>query len=515
MKKASPLIQMTLALVVLGGTLVMLADLFLGVLPDRTADTMRVRKQIGESLAVQVAALLERDDRALLERTFSHVLERNEDVRSLAIRRGDGKVLLRAGDHEHAWRETAGEHSSLEQLTVPLNAAGARWGSFEMSFRSQPAGVLPRWATEPLVLVLLFFSTAGFVGFGLYMRRALLHLDPASVIPDRVQGAFDTMGEGVAVLDARGRVLLTNRAFRVLHPDAAQVRTGSSLSSLEWLAQELPSDPASHPWTRAISERAPNAGFTLEIGRSSAQARQLVINCAPIAEPGGAVLGCLATFTDVTELHRANERLRDTLTELSASKAVIELKNEELQRLATRDPLTGCLNRRAFHERLDPLFARSRDHGQALSCLMIDIDHFKAVNDKHGHAIGDRVIQEVAKKVIDSARTADLVCRYGGEEFCVVVAGLGVAETRMFAERVRQRIERECGPAVREVSDMHITVSVGVHTLGAGAANTAQLIDLADQALYRAKRSGRNRVSMFAGPQASGTERGAHAELDA
>jgi diguanylate cyclase (GGDEF)-like protein len=146
---------------------------------------------------------------------------------------------------------------------------------------------------------------------------------------------------------------------------------------------------------------------------------------------------------------------------------------------------------------------------------MIDIDHFKAVNDKHGHTIGDRVIQEVAKKVIDSARTVDLVCRYGGEEFCVVVPGLGVAETRMFAERVRQRIERECGPGVREVSDMHITVSVGVHTLGAGAANTGELVDLADQALYRAKRSGRNRVSMFAGPQASGTEKGAHAELDA
>ena len=85
--------------------------------------------------------------------------------------------------------------------------------------------------------------------------------------------------------------------------------------------------------------------------------------------------------------------------------------------MATRDALSGCLNRRAFHEQLAPLFARSQKQALPLSCLMIDIDNFKAVNDTHGHATGDRVIQEVAKQIAAAARAEDLVCRYGGEEF--------------------------------------------------------------------------------------------------
>ena len=512
MKRSHPLTQMTLALVALAVTLVMLADLFFGVLPDRAADQQRLRKQISESLGVQVAALMERDERVVLDRTLKQVLERNPQLLSLAVRRADGQIVMQAGDHARSWVGVKGEQSSLLQVSVPLNAAGARWGQFELAFRPDEGSALLHWLSQPLLLLVLFFSTVGALVFGLYMRRALQHLDPASVIPDRVQGAFDAMGEGVVVLDARGRVLLTNRAFRSMHPDCADIRSGSALSSAGWLAPDLPTDAAKHPWTRAMTERTANAGFTLDVGRGSSESRQLVINCAPIADPGGAVRGCLATFTDVTELHRANERLRDTLAALSASQGEIEHKNEELQRLASRDPLTGCLNRRAFHEQFEPLFAASRTHRLALSCVMIDIDHFKRVNDSYGHATGDRVIQEVARKLNESARATDLVCRYGGEEFCVVVPGLNVAETRALAERMRQCVERECGAAVRDVADLKVTVSIGVHTLGAGAASATELIDHADQALYRAKRSGRNRVSMFAGPASgastaySGTE---------
>jgi diguanylate cyclase (GGDEF)-like protein len=177
---------------------------------------------------------------------------------------------------------------------------------------------------------------------------------------------------------------------------------------------------------------------------------------------------------------------------------MIELKNQQLHRMATLDALSGCLNRGAFHEQLAPLFARSQKQAFPLSCLMIDIDHFKSVNDTHGHATGDRVIQEVARQITAAARADDLVSRYGGEEFCLVAPNLGVDETRELAEQIRQRVER----ASAALPQLKVTVSVGVHTRGAGAATVAELIDRADQALYRSKRTGRNRVSMFAGPQA-------------
>jgi diguanylate cyclase (GGDEF)-like protein/PAS domain S-box-containing protein len=499
MKRSSPLAQMTMALVSLTGVLVLMADLFFGVLPSPGEQSMQLRKGVSEALAVQVAALMQSDDRATLKLTLDNVVARTEGVRSLGLRAADGTVVMQAGDHAKNWKASLGERSQPDQITVPLNASGARWGSFEIAFRAEEGNAVWRWLTQPLVLTMFFISGAGSLIFGLYMRRALQHLDPASVIPDRVQGAFDALAEGVVVLDTKGRVMMANKAFQKLHVDAAQVRPGATLSSVAWLAAGLQRDPQAHPWTRALNERRANTGHTMQLDAGSGTARQLVVNCSPIADTGGQVRGCIATFDDITELHRSNAQLRVAMGELSASKSEIERKNEDLYRLATRDPMTGCLNRRAFFEAFEPLLAEAAKRGTPLSCLMLDIDHFKSVNDTYGHAVGDRVIQEFAKKLHVGARATDLVCRYGGEEFVIVVPGLSAAEALAFGERLRELVERECGQAVREVMHLNITVSVGVHSLSAAATESGHdMVDLADQALYEAKRSGRNGVRLYA-----------------
>jgi diguanylate cyclase (GGDEF)-like protein len=244
-----------------------------------------------------------------------------------------------------------------------------------------------------------------------------------------------------------------------------------------------------------MTERVPNAGTAVEAGDDEDR-RQLVLNAAPISDVGGAVRGCMVTVNDMSALHRANEALREAMGELAASKQEVEQKNLELERLATRDPLTGALNRRAFHAAFEVALREARSAGSALSCMMVDIDHFKSINDSHGHGVGDRVIQEVARKLQESARGTDLVCRWGGEEFCVVVAGLSAAESTEFAERLRMRIERECGAGVREVSGLRVTASFGVEMLSPKVDSAAALIERADQALYSAKHRGRNRVVM-------------------
>ncbi len=495
LNRPSPLIQMTMALVALCSTLVILGTLFLDTMPDRGAQQRAVRKAVGEALAVQLAETLRREDPREIEKSLVAIVSRTEGLRSVGVRRADNELVVATPTHAQGWRSGEGDRSRPEQLTVPLAANGERWGRVEMAFAADDTHWLLAFFKEPLVQMLLFLGVAGWLVFGLYMRRALQHLDPASVVPERVQGAFDAMAEGVVVLDSRGRVMLSNKAFRQLHPQLAEVPTGSSLTALPWLSQSLPQDAAQHPWARAMAERSANAGTALEAGQG-AEKRQLVLNAAPISDAGGAVRGCMVTVNDMSALHHANEALREAMTALAGSKREVEQKNLELERLATRDPLTGALNRRAFHAAFEGVWREALKSGGGLTCLMVDIDHFKNINDSHGHGVGDRVIQEVARKLQDSVRGTDLLCRWGGEEFCVVVGGLDTAASAEFAERVRMRIERECGAALREVQGLRVTASVGVELLSPQAHSMAALIERADQALYRAKRAGRNRVAM-------------------
>jgi diguanylate cyclase (GGDEF)-like protein len=495
MKRPSPLIQMTMALVALCSTLVILGSLFLGTMPDRGAQERALRKAVGEALAVQLAEMLRRDDPRQIENSLTAIVERTEGLRSVGVRRADGQLVINTPAHAQAWRLDEDDRSRPEQITVALAANGERWGRVEMAFAADDTHPVLAFFKEPLVQMLLFLGVAGWLVFGLYMRRALQHLDPASVVPERVQGAFDAMAEGVVVLDSHGRVMLSNKAFRQLHPQLAEVPTGSSLATLPWLSQCLPQDAAQHPWARAMSERTANAGTALEAGQG-ADKRQLVLNAAPISDAGGAVRGCMVTVNDMSALHRANEALREAMTALAGSKQEVEQKNLELERLATRDPLTGALNRRAFHAAFETAWRDAVRSGAGLTCLMVDIDHFKNINDSFGHGVGDRVIQEVARKLQDCVRNSDLLCRWGGEEFCIVISGLDAAASAQFAERARMRIERECGAALREIAGLRVTASVGVERLSRQTESMAALIERADQALYRAKRNGRNRIAM-------------------
>ena len=497
LKRPGPWLQMTMALVGLSGTLVLLADIFFGVMPEREVHTLRLRHQLSETVAIPVAVLLQREDKALLQRTLDALASQTPGLVSVGVRRVDGRLLAQTGDHQRQWRAGVTTRQAPEQHSVALNTATGPWGQVELRFAPDNRSAVLTFVQQPLMTTLLFMSGAGTLVFALYLRRVLQHLDPASAIPERVQNAFDVMAEGVAVLDDRGRVLLVNKAFRKLHPLAAKVNTGTPLSALPWLAQGLGAVEAEHPWARTIAERSAVADLPLVVAQGSDSERRLTVNCTPITDAGGAVRGCMATFDDVSELHRSHEALREAVQALNKSNDEVQRQNSELERLATRDPMTGCLNRRAFLEAFEKALAQAGRSGQPVSCVMLDIDHFKSVNDRFGHGIGDRVIQEVAKRMQACARSTDLVGRYGGEEFCIVTPGLNAAGARELAERVRTRIERECAAAVREVQGLHVTASLGVEVFCADAQTPALMMDRADQALYRAKRGGRNRVEVF------------------
>ncbi len=155
------------------------------------------------------------------------------------------------------------------------------------------------------------------------------------------------------------------------------------------------------------------------------------------------------------------------------------------------DPLTGLPNRRALEERLRQEWARAQRHGNNLAFVMGDLDHFKTVNDTHGHQAGDAVLQEVAARIRAQCRSSDLPARYGGEEFAVLVCDEPAWKARRLAERCREAVEQM--QTCHRSGNLRVTMSFGVSD-NAAAGSPAALVRLADRCLYRAKEGGRNRV---------------------
>ncbi|MCL4810659.1 MAG: diguanylate cyclase [Thermoanaerobaculia bacterium] len=184
---------------------------------------------------------------------------------------------------------------------------------------------------------------------------------------------------------------------------------------------------------------------------------------------------------------RVGLRLQKALLDLAA-------KNEILEKLALTDPLTGLANRRAFEEALEAELARAGRHGRPASLLFLDLDHFKAVNDSHGHAAGDEILSGFAAVLRRGCRRGDLAARIGGEEFAVLLPMTGRVPATLVAERIRRATE---GHALGQTVSVPVTVSVGVASTeeGTEAFEVSRLLRRADAALYRAKAEGRNRVA--------------------
>lgn len=167
---------------------------------------------------------------------------------------------------------------------------------------------------------------------------------------------------------------------------------------------------------------------------------------------------------------------------------------ERFQFLANTDPLTGCLNRRAMLDRLEAELERAHRYELELTLLMIDLDWFKEINDTRGHLVGDTVLRQLGEVLRREARSVDIVARFGGEEFTLVLPETGTKGGRAFAERIRMQVEAH--DFAEEGEPLHATVSVGVATYnGADPDVTVEaMIAVADAGLYRAKREGRNLV---------------------
>lgn len=206
----------------------------------------------------------------------------------------------------------------------------------------------------------------------------------------------------------------------------------------------------------------------------------------------GSVYGLLIFGTDqpqafgkLRELQRLGRMLADSMS-LSLSNIALR---EQLRTQSLRDPLTGLYNRRYMEDSLERYTNLAERTGANTSVIMIDLDHFKALNDLHGHAKGDAVLRDVAAQLVGGVRPSDVVCRYGGEELMIILPECGLDDAAARAEVLRCRIE-----ALATVHEAQITASFGVASIPETSTTHVDVVAMADAALYAAKQHGRNRV---------------------
>lgn len=291
----------------------------------------------------------------------------------------------------------------------------------------------------------------------------------------RLRAVIETAMDGVMIIGEEHRIQIFNPACERMFGWKAEEIIGRQTSELvggenrALRGSQLAFDELMGPLPS--SDFAPGQVRTVRGRRRDGTTFPLEVSLSRTTIEGGPVYVAIAR--DVTEAVRARQ---------------------ELFALATKDALTGLRNRRYFLEGAETEFARARRHGRGFSLLILDVDHFKKVNDTYGHAAGDRCLQGLAEVCNRNLREVDLIGRLGGEEFAVAMPEADLATARQVAERLRQQIAEN--EVAGDQGPLRITVSIGVSSARPEDKGLDQTLRRADQALYAAKNSGRNRVAV-------------------
>jgi diguanylate cyclase (GGDEF)-like protein/PAS domain S-box-containing protein len=488
--------------IVLGMLLTVAGLLFLGGMTGLFASDGKAieaeRGTLTRLLATHYAAALQHDGRAAIEESLRQLIEQSPELRSVTLRGNDGDLLANAGNPVAPHKSRAGRLADTgEYRQARMYRDGHPWGSVTARFAPLGTYGVNGFHDNPLIATIALLVVFPLGGFLLISGIRYQRYASTACIPYQVRTALDALAEGVLLLDAEGRILLANAAFASSVDKMPGALLGRKVSDLKWEFGRIHEDEL--PWDTVQRLGEIQTGKQLCLVRPSGGVRTFTVNAAPVKDDDRQ-LGVMVTFDDVTQLEEKNDQLEDMLGMLKKSRDEIRRQNRELQILATRDPLTNCLNRRSFFEKYEALFDAARRGGQTLACIMVDIDLFKSINDRYGHLKGDDIIRMVAQTLQASLRASDVICRYGGEEFCIILPGLNAEQALATAMRARANIEAMDLTTVFERSLPQVTASFGITTIDQEVADFAHFIDRADQALYTSKNSGRNRVSLWEGP---------------
>ena len=371
-------------------------------------------------------------------------------------------VLIALRSARHAQR-VFHRQAALIAVAIALPLAG----SIVYLFRLGPS---PGIDLLPLTLTI----SGGLVYLAVFRFRFL------DLVPVARATLVESMVDGVLVLDARNRIVDSNPAAQRLLSVAGQQLTGIGVRDVLGDASIL----------RTALDAVSSVG--VEMCSPSDERVHLEVQVVPLSARG-AVGGTLLVLRDVTAKWLVEEELR---AQLDRNVALQEKLREE----AIRDSLTGTFNRRMLQEAVAREVALARRDDTSVGLIVIDLDHFKVINDRHGHQAGDSVLQAVAALLQSGTRASDVVCRYGGEEFVVIMPRATTSDAIRRAEQWRRGVE-----SLRieyEGACLQVTLSAGVAAFPATGSDMDDVFRAADRALFEAKRAGRNQVCRAQGAPA-------------
>ncbi|MDO8651715.1 MAG: sensor domain-containing diguanylate cyclase [Undibacterium sp.] len=301
---------------------------------------------------------------------------------------------------------------------------------------------------------------------GMNMTEQAEMAEQLRVSEQNFRSLFENMQDVYYRTDAKGIVQMVGPGVRSVLGFEPQEIEGKTAESY------YPQTSDRDLMKKAIMKNGKVADFPGQMVRKDGRIIDISISSRALYDDSGAFAGIEGIYRDVTQR---------------------KMMERELQRLATTDPLTNIANRRAFLEQADLIFKSSQRYLSSMNMLMLDLDFFKAINDKYGHLGGDKVLTRFAQTVALELRDSDLFGRIGGEEFCILLQQSNQQEAMNVAERIRERVH-SLFLKNTEGESFTLTVSIGMTTNLASDERLGRLFERADKALYEAKNSGRNRV---------------------
>ncbi len=448
-------------------------------LSNAIEESLRQRVAVCEEIAISCSLHLHRQDQVAIEKQIEQFAQRSANVESIRLVRFDGLIVQSIGNHEQSWHLAASDSSTISNVRVPILRNNRPWGNLEVAFSTVSTAETYNGEMKNFIIALAL----NMVSFGLLLRRSLPALNSNTAVPRRVRNTLDTLAGGVVILDGQKRIVLANETFQKSCGIDGEKLIGRSLDKFNWRFADK-----STPWETAIATQLRCSGATVFLIDDSKTERCFVVNATPVFDANERLAGTLVSFEDVTTLEQQKQSLINAVSEIERSRELIHQQNVRLQELASKDALTGVWNRRALFEELDRVWSDHVCQVQELNCVMLDVDHFKKLNDNYGHAAGDQVLKEVARTITQTVGNSGVVGRYGGEEFCIILPAVTVEAAVAIAEKVRIAICEQLA------EPYHVTASFGVSAASFGAASFQAMLEQADQALYSAKHGGRNAV---------------------